>query len=177
MIKSRSTTLAVGPHAVTHGGSIPGCEFSLPRHFHDGSCPEWQPCSCRQMVGDFLRAGRGTGPDLGAELGNIPHLHAEWLRAVSGAPSSVLVLPAFLHTCPAPPPALSAVVSALLFRPPVPVPFASQRAASCLFLLQVSAALGVPASSPPWLLFWGCCAQGWLAGPHLSGALYQAKFW
>lgn len=166
----------MGPHAVTHGGSIPGCEFSLPGHFHDGPCPEWQPCSWTQVVGEFPRAGRGTGPGLGAELGNIPHFHAEWLRAVSGAPSSVLVLPAFLH--PPPPPALSAVISVLLlFRPPVPVPFSSPRTASCLFLPQVSAALGVPASSPPWLLSWGCCAQGWLAGPHLSGALYQAMFW
>lgn len=79
---------------------------------------------------------------------------------------------------PPPPPALSAVISVLLlFRPPVPVPFSSPRTASCLFLPQVSAALGVPASSLPWLLSWGCCAQGWLAGPHLSGALYQATFW
>lgn len=79
---------------------------------------------------------------------------------------------------PPPPTALSVVISVLLlFRPPVPVPFSSPRTASCLFLPQVSAALGVPASSPPWLLSWGCCAQGWLAGPHLSGALYQATFW
>lgn len=167
----------MGPHAVTHGGSIPGCEFSLPGHFHDGSCPEWQPYSWRQVVGEFPRAGRGTGPGLGAELGNIPHLHAEWLRAVSRAPSSVPVLPAFLHTCPTPP-ALSKVISALLlFRPPIPVPFSSLRAAGCLSLLRVSAALGVPASSPPWQLSCGCCTQGWPAGPHLSGALYQATFW
>lgn len=89
---------------MTHGGSIPGCEFSLPGHFHDGPCPEWQPCSWTQVMGEFPRAGRGTGPGLGAELGNIPHFHAEWLRAVSGAPSSVLVLPAFLHHHPPPPP-------------------------------------------------------------------------
>lgn len=65
----------------------------------------------------------------------------------SGSELLAGLLPLFLcfllSLTPAPPPpALSAVGSAVLFRPPVPVPFPSPRAASCLFLLQVSAALG-----------------------------------
>lgn len=138
------------------------------------------------LSGSLVPAGRwwvtSSGQAGELDLTLVQNWGTSLICMQSGSEQLAGLLPLFLYfllsfTPALPPPALSAVVSALLFRPPVPVPFASQRAASCLFLLQVSAALGVPASSPPWLLFWGCCAQGWLAGPHLSGALYQAKFW
>lgn len=135
---------------MTHGGSIPGCEFSLPRRFHDGPCPEWQPCSWRQVVGEFPRAGRGTGPGLGAELGNIPHLHAEWLRAVSGALSSVLVLPAFPHTCPT---TASAECCGLC----CPL----QTSCPCALSFPESCQLFIPPS--------GLCRPGGFLPPHLPG--------
>lgn len=131
----------------------------------------------------FLEAGGGRVPGavpglgLGAELGNIPYLHAEWLRGDVSPflSSSALVLPAFLPHLPHST-VLSAVASALLCEPPVPASFSSPRAAGSLFLLWFSATLGVPASWPPQLLSWGCCAQVWWAGPRLSDALSQATF-
>lgn len=73
-------------------------------------------------------AVRGPGLGFGAELGNVCHLHAKWLREEvsrgSFLSASVLVLPAFLpHLLHAT--RLSAEVSALLLEPPVPMSFSS----------------------------------------------------
>lgn len=92
--------LAVGPHAVAHGGSLPGCEFSLLRHFHAGPCPEWQPC--------FWGGGQSEPLHLVLVLtwgASVICMQSGSEEKLAGAPSSLPLSLYFLlsfHTCPTP---------------------------------------------------------------------------
>ena len=96
-IKSKTPMLAVGRQAVARGGSLPGCESSLPQIFMvalalSGS----RVCEGRQGArppGAVRRSG------VAAEMGGIPHLYAEWLHGeVTGASSSLFLSSHYLPT-------------------------------------------------------------------------------